>query len=78
MKTTGAGTEVTVQTEEEPRGLKVWFPKGRADPRKPVRVLLNGDVVYRGKMDVSAMNVLESFAASGDLRRMFSGAVTVF
>jgi hypothetical protein len=78
MKSTPTRTDVIIKAEKEPKGLKVWFPKGRADPRRPVRVLLNGDVVYVGKMTVSSMNVLDSFVLTGDLRRVHNGAVTVF
>ena len=73
MKREGATTVVNLDTERAPRNLTVFFPKGYLS--RDARIVLNGKVVYTGRIPSSAEHVLESFAATGDLRRVFSGAV---
>ena len=75
MKRKGKTTVVHITTSRNPRHLKVYFPKNRVS--RNARIILNGKVVYAGRMPASARHVLESFAATGDLRRVFSGAVTI-
>lgn len=75
MKVKGNTTVVRLTTERDPRRLKVYFPNGTLS--RNARILLNGKVVFSGRLPVSARHVLESFAASGDLRRVYSGAVTI-
>lgn len=71
------GQVITVDTDRRPKRLRVWLPRGLVDARKPIRVVLNGKTAFRGKARDSARTALESFALTGDLRRVFTAAVDV-
>ena len=77
MQDKGGTNLVEIKTQQNPRTLKVYFPKGMADLRRPVRVVLNGKAVFQGKVRPDVRDTLDTFAATGDLRRVFDASVTV-
>ncbi len=77
VKATIKGQVVVLETDRAPDSLRVWLPRGLIDARKPVRVVLNGKEVHRGRGRDSAALALESFGLTGDLRRVFSAAIDV-
>ena len=68
-------TIVKIKTERDPRALKVYIPKDMIAGK--TRVVLNGRAVYTGRTPSSTSDVLESFAKTGDLRRVYSASVTI-
>lgn len=73
----GGVNQVRLKTEKDPTLLKIYFARGLADLRKPVRVWLNDQVVFDGRVRGDVRDVLDSFALTGDLRRVFDAAITV-
>ncbi len=69
------GSVVSVSTQEPPRSATVYLNDALVDLDKPVRVVLNGAVVFEGVAARSTAVVLSSFAETFDARRTFSAAI---
>lgn len=64
------GNEITVETKQA-RGVSILLADEMFDPKRPVKVVLNGEVKFEGKLERSAVALVESILENIDPEQVF-------